>query len=372
MRRSRRASSRSSASSTAKTGRSRSTSNRRTSCLQKVNMPTKTDRILGYLPGTFRALPRPTALYSVVDAFGNELLQAENSLAAMMQSHWVDLADRNEQLIDDLARIASLYALAPRDEETVEEFREHLKRYVRTFLEGTVTVQGVLRVVAEVLGLHIGDAYSDMDAWWARPDDGLTTVVPRGDAAARILLGADAARVTGSPSLGARVTGRPDLAAGIDLRDASILSWAVDGGAAVTLDLAPHVANPADATLQEVTAAINGAAGAAIARHDGHHLTLSSPTLGPSSHLEVRDLAGDAAPRLLGLPSRTVHGGDATSARVTGTVDLSAGVDLHDARYLRLAIDGTSLAEVDCAGSVPAATTLDQIRDAINAALGAA
>src|SRR2546421_8505671 len=100
-------------------------------------MPTKTDRILSYLPGTFRAVPRPTALYSVVDAFGTELLQAENTLAAVMQSHWVDLADRGEETVDDLSRIAALYGLAPRDDESVEEFREHLKRYVRTFLEGT-------------------------------------------------------------------------------------------------------------------------------------------------------------------------------------------------------------------------------------------
>ena len=50
-------------------------------------MPTKTERILSYLPSTFRALPKPTALYSVADAFGNELLQAENSLAALRRLH---------------------------------------------------------------------------------------------------------------------------------------------------------------------------------------------------------------------------------------------------------------------------------------------
>src|SRR5262249_60901733 len=100
-------------------------------------MANKTDRILGYLPSTFRALPRPTALYAVVDAVGGELLTAENSLAAVMQAHWVDHADRGAEVIDDLARIGALYGLAPRPEESVEEFREHLKRYVRTFLEGT-------------------------------------------------------------------------------------------------------------------------------------------------------------------------------------------------------------------------------------------
>ncbi|HEV2359509.1 MAG TPA: LamG domain-containing protein [bacterium] len=335
-------------------------------------MPTKTDRILGYLPGTFRAVPRPTALYSLVDAVGNDLLQAENSLAAVMQAHWVDLADRDAELIDDLARIASLYALAPRDDEAVEEFREHLKRYVRTFLDGTATVQGVLRLTAEGLGLHLADAYEDMDAWWTRPDDSLVTVVPRGDAAASLLLGVDAVRVTGSPSAPARVTGTPDLAAGLDLREASILSWAVDGGGAVALDLKAHVPDPAAATLAAIVAAINTAAGLTIAGIDGHHLTLASPTSGPSSRLEIQDVDGDAAPHLLGLPARTVHGSDATSAQVTGTVDLGGGVDLHESRYLRLFVDGMNLAEVDCAGPVPATSTLDQIRDAINAAVGAA
>ena len=89
-------------------------------------MPTKTERILSYLPGTFRALPKPTALYSVSDAFGAELLKGENSLAAVMQAHWVDRADQSAPVIDDLARIGALYGLAPRDGESVEEFREHL------------------------------------------------------------------------------------------------------------------------------------------------------------------------------------------------------------------------------------------------------
>src|SRR5262245_1853823 len=90
-----------------------STASRRISCWWSANMPTKTDRILGYLPGTFRALPKPTALYAVVDAFGNELLAAENSLAALMLAHWVDHADKGAEFIQDLACIAALYGLAP-------------------------------------------------------------------------------------------------------------------------------------------------------------------------------------------------------------------------------------------------------------------
>src|SRR5215468_5926361 len=148
-------------SSLAISSRSCSIWNRLTSFCKRAEMPTKTDRILSYLPRTFQTSPRPPVLYSLVDAFGNELLLGENSLAAVMLAHWVDFADTNAAEINDLEKLASLYGLAPRrddDEkilETVEEFREHLKHYVRTFLEGTTTVQGILRISAEALALHI-------------------------------------------------------------------------------------------------------------------------------------------------------------------------------------------------------------------------
>ncbi|NJK53601.1 MAG: hypothetical protein HC936_13790 [Leptolyngbyaceae cyanobacterium SU_3_3] len=37
----------------------------------------KTERILSYLPGTFRLFPQAPVLYAVVDAFGQELQSAE-------------------------------------------------------------------------------------------------------------------------------------------------------------------------------------------------------------------------------------------------------------------------------------------------------
>ena len=95
-------------------------------------MPTKTDRILSYLPGTFRALPRPTTLYAVVDAFGNELLLAENSLAAIMQAHWVDHADRGAEAIDDLAG----------DGPTAAEMGRGVARSEAAFLSRLQTVGG--------------------------------------------------------------------------------------------------------------------------------------------------------------------------------------------------------------------------------------
>ncbi len=52
-----------------------------------------------------------------------------------------------------------------------------------------------------------------------------------------------------------------------------------------------------------------------------------------------------------------------------GTPDHSEGIDLSVHRYLRLVVDGVYLAEVDCAGTVAAATTLTEVRDKINDAL---
>src|ERR1041385_5795008 len=157
-------------------------------------MPTKIARILANLPPTFRALPRPTALHAIADAVGGELLQAENGLAALMLAHWLDHADRGATAIDDLARIAALYGLAPReaaaggcgpaDDEDVEAFRERLRRHVRTFLQGTVTVQGLLRVAAEALDLTIDDDPARLDGWRRRPGGVLVTALPRGDDAA--------------------------------------------------------------------------------------------------------------------------------------------------------------------------------------------
>ncbi len=328
-------------------------------------MPTKTERILSYLPSTFRALPKPTALYSVVNAFGNELLQAENSLAALMLAHWVDHADRGAEWIDDLARIASLYGLAPQSEESVEEFRQHLKRYVRTFLEGTVTVQGILRVTAEALGLHIADSYAELDTWWTRQSDRLTTIETRGDDAAKLLFGVEGVSVHGQAAQAARIVGKLDLSGSIDLGGTSKLRLILDATAPVDIDLAGLT--KLDQVIQAVNAKVSG-----VASQDGGHLVLCSSTEGAASRLEIPEIPGDAASKLLGLLPHTYKGNAASKAKVAGTQDLSGGVDLSQERYLRLLIDNERLAEVDCAAKAADSTgvQLNEIIQAINEALG--
>ena len=333
-------------------------------------MPTKTDRILGYLPRTFHAQPPQSALRAVADAFGQELQRGENILAEVMQAHWVDFADRGAAAVDDLARMSAMYGLLPRDDETVEQFRTHLKRYVRTMLDGTVTVQGVLRIAAEALGLTIDDALDELDAWWRRDDDELMTVEADSADAAAVLLGVTDVDESGVAARRAQIAGPPDLSGGVDLSDKHVLYVAVDARAPVVVDLTDGAADQAAVPLDFLVERLNTALGEPVARAVDGHVVLTSPTSGPDSSLEVREGPDDAATAVLGLLPLTYRGSDATAATITGPGDFAAGLDLTGARYLRLLIDGTHLAEIDCADADPAHTFLDHIRDAINTALG--
>ncbi|MFH7025269.1 MAG: hypothetical protein ACHBN1_07670 [Heteroscytonema crispum UTEX LB 1556] len=338
-------------------------------------MATKTDRILSYLPGTFQVLPKAVVLYAVADAFGKELLQAENSLAEVMSAHWVDFADRNADTIKDLKLIAALYGLAPRTDddgnftEGVEEFRRHLKRYIRTFLEGTVTVQGILRVTAESLGLQIADDYKDLDSWWNRQQQELITLEPRGDDATSLFFGIKTAQAVGKSARSALVKGNVLLDAGINLEGANNLRLKINNNNAITIDLLEDITHTTSVNLEQIVKKINTRLNASVARFDKEYLILASPNPGSSSILEVQDVINDAAERLLGLAPRVYRGSNATAAQITGKVDLSGVVNLQDERYLRLLIDDRYLAEIDLTGGSSAARTLDQIRDTINNAL---
>jgi hypothetical protein len=330
-------------------------------------MPGKTDRILGYLPGTFRPDPRRSVLRALAEAFGTELQQAENSLAAIMAAHWAKHADRGAKSIDDLACLASLYGLAPRDDEGIEEFREHFYRYVRTFLDGTVTVQGILRISAEALGLHIADHYEDMDVWWRRSEKELLTLEARNDDACQLIFGQKSVRATGRPAESAQVTGNIDLSRGVVLPAHATLKICIDDATPVEVILGET--QPGKKELRQIVEAINARLGIDAARSDGVHLIIASPTAGAASKLEIQDIDNDAAEMLLGLAPLTYYGRQAASAEARGVLDLVSGIDLSEERFLRLAVDGIHLAEIDCAGPDPAHTNLDQICSAINSAL---
>ncbi|SED64844.1 hypothetical protein SAMN05519104_4002 [Rhizobiales bacterium GAS188] len=332
-------------------------------------MPTDADRILGNLPPTFAPLPRPTAISGLADAFGGELLGAENTLAAVMFAHWVDYADTNVTTLTDLPSIASLYGLAPRDDETIEGFRAHLKRYIRTFLDGTVTVRGISRIVAEALELLIADDYTQLDTWWSRPGSLLTTVEAAGDDAAALLFGAASLSVRGMPARAAEFAGTVDLSQPIDLRGRSLLRLSVDGGAATSFDLAAHLGNLAAADIGAIVTALATAPGI-VAEARAGRLAIRSATTGSTSALELGDIAADASAAILGVAPYEYAGTAASNARIVGAVDLPASLDLTTQRYLRLTIDGARSYEINCAAANAAATTPQQVVDAITAEAG--
>jgi hypothetical protein len=122
--------------------------------------------------------------------------------------------------------------------------------------------------------------------------------------------------------------------------------------------------------LSQLVAQVNLALGAQVAAHDGTHLLLTSPSTGAGSTLaiEAPTSGTDATAAVLGVvPPRTYVGRAATPARVTGTVDLTAGADLRAARLLRLAVDGAPPVTVDLTAAVPVTE-----RDAVEAAQVAA
>lgn len=333
----------------------------------------KADRILDNLPPTFRLRGDPSALRALVDAYGGELQAAENALVAVMRAHWVEFADAGEDRILDLAAFAALYGLQPRADESVEEFREHLRRYVRSQLDSTVTVPGILRTAAEGLGLHLDE---DLDTWWERERLGepvLTTTQPVGSDAATLVLGVPEVLREGRDAAHGTVVGEVDLSAGVDLSARGSLWVALDGAGATEVELAAGLADPAHVTPQQLLDALDrDLPVAGVGTVDGGRLVLTSPTSGTGSSVEVVDGPRDAADLVLGLRPRTYQGAAATRATIVGTADLSTALDLTDERYLRLTVDGTLLAEVDCAALAADVTAVDlaDVTGAINAALG--
>jgi len=236
-------------------------------------------------------------------------------------------------------------------------------------LEGTVTVQGILRVTAEALALQIADDYQDLDCWWQRRSQTLTTIVPRLEDAAPAVFGMKAGQVAGRSAHPAQVKGSVDLSNGVDLRGANLLRLKIDDENPIEVDLTTGT-NAANVSLDAIIATLNQPlTGQAIARAENGLLAITSLNSSASSRIEIRDGLSDAAGRVFGLVPWVYRGSEAQSAQVIGAVTLSDSLDLRQHRYLRLVVDRTRVAEIDCSGANPAQTTPQQVCDAINQAL---
>ncbi|MHB1290267.1 hypothetical protein, partial [Georgenia sp.] len=169
----------------------------------------------------------------------------------------------------------------------------------------------------------------------------------------------------------ARLVSDRAIGRGVDLSEHSALRLALDDEPALTIDVAGL--DPAATTPAEIVAAVNEGLGAVAASHDGDRITLVSPTDGAGGVLQVAEVTGDAAPEVLGLAPRSARGTAPVTASLTGTADLSAGVNLSSRYLLRLRADGGRLVTVDLRTGVAdrTAAQVGELAAAINTALGA-
>jgi hypothetical protein len=185
------------------------------------------------------------------------------------------------------------------------------------------------------------------------------------------LLGAGVRRIQrGGAAAAARLAGRALLPNEVELPANSALRLVLDGGEPRDVALTDDAET---LHLVDIVNRINAAMGASMASHDGRFIMLVSPTTGAASKIEVGRPEGDAfdsAELLLGLRPHSYDGGPPTRAELTGLVTHDDALDLRFQRRLWLAVDGGPMRVIDCAGPMPAATSLQQITDAINDAVG--
>jgi hypothetical protein len=122
-----------------------------------------TEKILRHLPEFYQAQIRGKLLFKVMDVFGMQLQDIENSLAEIIKSHFIDFADRNRPVPADLARIGALFNVFPwpkqdnilKLQEDTDSYRRRLMNTIRFFLGGLGTSEAVVRMTALTLGLEI-------------------------------------------------------------------------------------------------------------------------------------------------------------------------------------------------------------------------
>jgi hypothetical protein len=197
---------------------------------------------------------------------------------------------------------------------------------------------------------------------------------PRSADASDLLFGIEPTVARGRDGTRVTFVGTVDLSAGVDLSAASQIKIGVDAQSPVEINCAG--ADPAHTSLNEIVMAINVGLQAVVARHDGARVILSSSSSGSGSRVEFAVPAQpDATKMIFGIaPPRTYQGLNPEPARIVGTRTVSGELDLSIARFLRLAINGQSPQDVDCASTAanPSAVLPERIVEAINQQLGSA
>jgi hypothetical protein len=116
-------------------------------------MSYKTDGLTDVLPDAYAVDDAESLLYKLLDAFGAELMTADEKLKRLLKSHWVNYSDG--PALDGLAAVFGVRRRLLRDGVTPESddaFRTHLKAVVPTFAGGG-TGRAVLGAVRSAFGL---------------------------------------------------------------------------------------------------------------------------------------------------------------------------------------------------------------------------
>src|SRR5262249_39638515 len=222
------------------------------------------------------------------------------------------------------------------------------------------------------------------------PTTGLASEIvfeePPEDDATFDLFGIGPQSFRGSAATTARLIASPSLTDnGIDVRANNFLLLSVDGGTPVEIDLrqaTDDISELRSLPLDKAVQHINKSLGAQVASTDGTRLFLASTRTGAPGKVEVfrreitrerrfvtrATVVDEAAREIFGFVSREAVATPAVSARLAGTPDLSQTIDLKNARFLRLRVDGSKAFEIDAAGARARATTLDEIISGINTA----
>jgi hypothetical protein len=116
-------------------------------------MSYKTEELLKVLPDAYAVDDAESLIYKLLDAFGAELMTADEKVKRLLKSHWVNYADG--PALDGLAAIFGVRRRLLYDGMTLESddaFRTRLKAVVPTFAGGG-TKEAVLGAVRSAFGL---------------------------------------------------------------------------------------------------------------------------------------------------------------------------------------------------------------------------
>jgi len=107
----------------------------------------RTKRIIERLPAFYKVWDRRTLLFKIIHSIGKMLDETEKDLDAILLSHWVDTAFR-----EDLDKLGAIFNIKRKLGESDEDFRGRLKRAIVEF-KGGGTVSALLTAVKISLGV---------------------------------------------------------------------------------------------------------------------------------------------------------------------------------------------------------------------------